>query len=270
MKPEDMPPLPDDLRTLVGAERKRTWDDADVKTRLRARIAIAASVATAGAATGAIVGRGAIAQAAPGLRGLWAAMPASRLATVLVSLAAGGVAGAVGHAALTSAATPRLGTPAASASASSIDDTSSAPRAVPTVVPSQLPLVPAASASALASGSARGVAASSASGAAASASSSATAAGSAGAERVDAERSLVDRAQAAASRGRWDAAREALLEHERTFAHGRLAEEGEALWIQVLAGSGDVPVATERATRFRSRWPESLYIPAIDRALKPR
>ncbi|MBK7155436.1 MAG: hypothetical protein IPH72_27265 [Sandaracinaceae bacterium] len=64
------------------------------------------------------------------------------------------------------------------------------------------------------------------------------------------ENALVPRAQAALARGRTSEALAATSEHQRRFA-GEFAEEREALAIQALACSGNLPAAMARAERLR-------------------
>jgi hypothetical protein len=84
------------------------------------------------------------------------------------------------------------------------------------------------------------------------------------ASTLEAERSLLDEARSALSRG--DALRALSLaeSHIRRFGHPQLAEEREALAIQALVSAGRYEEARGRAARFRTAWPSSLFLPAVE------
>src|SRR5439155_5708605 len=75
------------------------------------------------------------------------------------------------------------------------------------------------------------------------------------------ERALLEQARAAI--GRRDAAlpEAPLRAHEAKFPSGQLAEEREALYVQVLAMKGEAAAASSRAAEFRARWPNSILPP---------
>lgn len=52
--------------------------------------------------------------------------------------------------------------------------------------------------------------------------------------------------------------------HEREFPRGRLEEEREVLYIQALVQAGQQREAVQRAQDFRTRFPDSLMLPAVD------
>lgn len=81
------------------------------------------------------------------------------------------------------------------------------------------------------------------------------------------ENALVSRAQAALARGRTSEALAATNEHQRRFPRGEFVEEREALAIQALARSGNLPAATARAERFRARYPRSMLLRAVNAAV---
>ena len=81
------------------------------------------------------------------------------------------------------------------------------------------------------------------------------------------ENALVSRAQAALARGRTSEALAATSEHQRRFPRGEFVEEREALAIQALARSGNLPAATARAERFRTRYPRSMLLRAVNAAV---
>lgn len=82
-------------------------------------------------------------------------------------------------------------------------------------------------------------------------------------EALAQERSIIETARAALSRGR---AEEALAETERhaaMFPTGRLAEERESLAIQALMTVGRTSEARQRAATFQQQHPRSLLLPLI-------
>ncbi len=87
-------------------------------------------------------------------------------------------------------------------------------------------------------------------------------------EDLAAESRLVDTARSALAHGDYAAALVAVTNHERRFPSGRLAEEREALQIQALAGAHLDSEARTRAEAFRARYPESFFLPLVNRALR--
>ena len=83
-----------------------------------------------------------------------------------------------------------------------------------------------------------------------------------------AERRLLDRARAALARGDHDAAMLVVGEHAQRYPRGRLSEEREALAVRVLADSSRLDEARSRAARFRTRWPQSILLPAVEAAVQ--
>lgn len=84
------------------------------------------------------------------------------------------------------------------------------------------------------------------------------------------EQALLDTARAALARGRPDDALAAIASHASTFPRGRLVEDRDALAVQAHAAAGHTDEAKARAQRFRARYPKSIYLPAIDRAIAGR
>jgi hypothetical protein len=82
-----------------------------------------------------------------------------------------------------------------------------------------------------------------------------------------AERTLLDVARAALSRGEAASAVEAAQRHAAEFPSGQLAEEREAILIRALIQAGDVDDARARAARFHVRYPASIFGRAIDSAI---
>lgn len=82
------------------------------------------------------------------------------------------------------------------------------------------------------------------------------------------ERALVERARAALGRRDSLSALEALAEHGRTFADGKLAEEREALLVQALAANGRADDARRKAAAFRARYPQSVFGTRVDATIR--
>jgi hypothetical protein len=84
-----------------------------------------------------------------------------------------------------------------------------------------------------------------------------------------AETRLVDTARSALAHRDFGAALEAATSHERRFPVGRLTEERDAIIVQALAGLHRGEEAKTRANAFRTRHPESFFLPIVDRAVAP-
>jgi hypothetical protein len=78
------------------------------------------------------------------------------------------------------------------------------------------------------------------------------------------ERVALEIARTAIGRGAYDNAIDALASHERDHPRSAVAEEREVLWIRALAGAGRGAEASARAAAFRRRYPESLFLAAIE------
>ena len=85
---------------------------------------------------------------------------------------------------------------------------------------------------------------------------------------LDRERQLLEAARTAVARSMVPAALASLEQHAREFPQGVLAEERDALWVQALAVSGDLPAARARAGRFTETYPDSLFLPVVERAVR--
>ncbi|HEX6245436.1 MAG TPA: hypothetical protein VFZ61_31150 [Polyangiales bacterium] len=69
------------------------------------------------------------------------------------------------------------------------------------------------------------------------------------------------------------APREALAlldQHAARFADGMLAPEREAMAIEILHSLGQTQQAAERLARYRARYPRSLHLPRLEKALQQR
>lgn len=80
------------------------------------------------------------------------------------------------------------------------------------------------------------------------------------------ERTLLDMARTALSRGDSTAALSAADTHAREFPSSQLAEEREVLAIQALASANRSPEARRRAALFRTAYPKSALLPIVEEA----
>lgn len=239
------------LENLLALEK--SYDDlpAGAEARLLARLE-----ATLGGGDGGDGGDdpGGGGPAAP--RGGGAGSPGTSAAAPWIARAAyvvaGVVAGASGHALLTSRA-PAPAAPVAAATASASSTTTAASAAPPAASAEPEPSVHVAVVDLPDAGTpfARKAAAP--------------------APRTDAgateERAELDVARAALAHGRVDACLDALDRHARKWGEGRFAEERGALTVQALAAAGRRSEAAARARRFQQKYPTSLFGPAVAQAL---
>ncbi|MHB8418107.1 MAG: hypothetical protein ACYDCL_08520 [Myxococcales bacterium] len=87
-------------------------------------------------------------------------------------------------------------------------------------------------------------------------------------ETLAAEQLLLERAHTALDRGDAAAALAATEEHARTFPHGELAEERDALRVQALVALGRLGDGRAAAAHFANDHPHSLLRPAVEDAVK--
>jgi hypothetical protein len=87
-------------------------------------------------------------------------------------------------------------------------------------------------------------------------------------EGLTAERLLIDAARTRLTSGDPAAALARLQEHARRFPSGRLEEEREALTVEALVQSGRYEAARARAERMHARWPESVFLSAVDATIQ--
>jgi hypothetical protein len=59
----------------------------------------------------------------------------------------------------------------------------------------------------------------------------------------------------------------ALERHVKLFPHGTLTEEREALYVRILVAAGNDEAATQRANSFQRRFPQSIFLPVVERTL---
>ena len=86
---------------------------------------------------------------------------------------------------------------------------------------------------------------------------------------LSAEQQLIEMAQSALARGRPQDALRALKRHSITFSPGERNEEREALTVLSLIKLGKRQEAEILFTRFRKRYPQSMFNRTISEALKP-
>jgi hypothetical protein len=84
---------------------------------------------------------------------------------------------------------------------------------------------------------------------------------------LSAEREVLDKARVALAAGDGPGALASIDEHTRRFPRPQLVEEREALAVQALVVQGRYDEARVRAARFRSAWPNSLFLPAVEATL---
>lgn len=81
-----------------------------------------------------------------------------------------------------------------------------------------------------------------------------------------AERQLLDAARTALARGEPRSGVVFLTKHAKQFPKGTLAEEREALHVRILVAMGDNDSAVAHAESFREHYPNSIFMPVIERA----
>jgi hypothetical protein len=86
-------------------------------------------------------------------------------------------------------------------------------------------------------------------------------------DSLQAENALIDRARTALLRKDASAALTALEEHEHAYARGRLAEERDAIKVQVLVQLHRREDAIAAAEVFRRKYPHSMALPGIQAAI---
>jgi hypothetical protein len=246
--------LSDDARRILGAERANERRvDIDRIERLGARLeatlpagafAVLHPSMTSGTGT-----PGTSSPAVPSAGGSAKLVFRAKIGAALVAAAAAGAAGE--HVRLEARATP----PPASAPSAIVTSSSSA-----VVTPSDLPSAPIPSAAPQLQASAPAIRP-------AAPPSAATADSVARDQALHEERTLLDRARSALARGDGASALDALRESETKHPKGSLAEEREAYFILAFVRAGEREHAEQRARAFRSRHPNSIFIPTIDDAL---
>ena len=263
MSHDDLEPLPDDLKRLLREGRPGAEPPPGSRDAVLAFIALEAGALGAAALVHGVAGSTRAASAA-GRGALGRALLTFKssvgIGGLVVGAAVGAGVGAAGHAALvsryaeplppSSMATSRPAPPVASNTVTAPSAMAPAP---PIVSAESLPRAVSPPAATPAPHSAN-----------------AGIPGQAPSARdtaLGAEDALIDMARTAVARKQGDVALGPLERHARDFPNGRLAEDREWLWIQALMEVGRVDEAKARATRFRSAFPRSMYLPALDQVL---
>jgi|CXWL01.1.fsa_nt_gi hypothetical protein len=87
------------------------------------------------------------------------------------------------------------------------------------------------------------------------------------ADALGIERSLLEQARTALSRGNAVDALTALAEHEGRFPAGQMAEERAAMQVLTLKALGRVDEARARAEQFRAKYPKGIFRASVDAAV---
>ena len=255
-------PMPGDLQSLLDAERvgKPMPSDAQARVRSRVESTLGIVVVAAGAGVAAHTAGAAIAGSAAAKVGILT----KPWFVAVTAFVLGGLTGAGVHAYVASksnppaststntviaAATPTSTNASSAWSASSgaiaqvaqlAPSTSAAPPLVATIV---APVAQGTSAAAAKPSTSEGKDTS-----------------------LAAERSLIEVAHTALSRGDSSGAIAALDQHAKRFPFGQLGEEREALYVQALSQAGRRDEARVRALRFKKQFPGSLLLPVVEAA----
>ncbi len=246
MSSQLLPPLPPDLAALVSAEIEAPSAGAAVRTRVAVRLATSIATGIPGAAgpePSSIDPASAATSGGTGLAQALAAKPAV-LATVAFALGAGSGIGVY-----TWAQDSRPPPPAVTAPA---PEPQPAPQPNPVVTPlpvaqadADTKLTPPPAPPAVPTPKRIAV----------------------NRDRsLAAERAAIEQARTALSRGDAAGALVSLRRHRKRFARGRLSEERDALFVQALVRAGRPGQARRHATRFKKRYPKSLFGPVVDAA----
>jgi hypothetical protein len=239
---EQIPPLDPGVVSALRAEAP-----APPGARERVRERLAAVIPGVGLATSAAVSRGLHGSSVRVLRA--SSFATSRVGTALTAFALGGGAGAALHAALVRPPAPQVVVverrPAdAAPSAKPAADSPPSPRAAPidSALVERAPAAPPQPSTRPSASHRTG-------------------------SRLSAERTLLDEARRALVEG--DAARALarLDDHRRAFPSATLAEERDALRVEALVKAGQNDDARALAERFRTQWPDSLFLPTVDAAI---
>jgi len=87
-------------------------------------------------------------------------------------------------------------------------------------------------------------------------------------DELEAERIMLQRARAQLAAGDGKTALGAIERHARRFPGGALVEEREALAVRALLLTANHEAARARGAQFRRRYPQSIYLPAVEQALE--
>lgn len=242
-------PLPPDITALLDHERRASGLDCAARGRLMMRLAALGPTLTR-TDGGARADDGGASGPPPGARGVGASL-AAKLGIVVLAVGVGAVSGAAVQARYATVrdrevtrgvvvvnASEPSGTTAASAS-------SPVARAAVPALGAAPPVAPAMSFT----------------------SAAATPSGAGRDGRLGRERASLEVARTAITRGDFDPAASAIARHSREFPDGQLAEEREAMRVQVLVGQRRFDEARAAATRFREQFPRSLLQQSVNSAI---
>ncbi len=278
MSEPDLPPLPNDLASLLDAEKTRPEPAANVQDRLFSRLEASIAALPPGPGGGGAGGgdggghSGGGARGGEGAGGSAATAKAGGATAASVATKATLGAGLLAKPIALATATFALG----SALGVAVEHATLRPEPPRTKIVYVDRVVPLAPTNARAAAPEDSVAIvplpgsrlatrSTASGGAASSSSDAPQGHDA---QLAGERSLIEIARTALSKNDTTAALDALGKHDAKYPHGQLAEEREALAVQALAGSGRTNEARARSARFKRDFPGSMLTPVVNSALE--
>jgi hypothetical protein len=248
---DDLPPLDDDARSFLDAERSRGNVGPDLAKSIYQKVIGGGSIAPAPNAPKNEAPEG----GAPIKPARWM-VPAWGLPAALL---VGAVAGGLIVSSQKPLFSPQIEPPAISAPAPSAPPVEVAPSSAPSVAsgadkpadaPSSRPIArpaPTAIASAVAS---------------------AVASADAKADSMPRELALLAVARTAFGKRDSSATIAALEQHRREFPNGKLAEEREAMMVEALVEAGRANEAKARGAEFKTTYPKSILTPAVDDALK--
>ncbi len=276
MSKPDLEPLDPELRRLLDIERARTGAPAATKARSYGRLASAVAVGTIATTATTSSSAAGVAKAAASAGGTVTAKLVGVAATtkVVIALLVGAAVGSAATAAFVApgrrpvavAASPtHVAAPSTPSAPPSTAPSESAtvnlyPSAIPVVHPSAIPNAHSSGSTRAKSRPAEVVAAP-----------PTDVASAASAPPVDRslsdERRILDRARQALARKDAEGAMVAAREHESAFPRGQMSAEREAIVVQGLAMANRREEAIERASRFRSTYPNSVLTPVVDSAV---
>lgn len=254
-----VPPLPSDVRALLEVERSGEHAiPGDSEARLRRRVEMSVGVVALSVGT----------VSAVAATGTAAKVVAKPWIVALLAFVVGGLTGAGVHAFFQ----PRQGTTVMPTTVAStvttvyVEKTVTVPvAAAPTApMPPTTPTTPTTNEAT--TSVAEGVSSAAQGGKASPSTAAAAPSGLGDDTGLAAERSLLEVARTALSRGDFASAMTSLDAHQKKFPNGVLREEREALYVQALARAGRRDEAKARAERFVKTYPKSMLLPVVEAA----
>jgi hypothetical protein len=236
----ELEPLPEDVRAVLHAGAVGPTLGEGARARLLSRIATSAAISPS------------VASSASGIAGKVAARPMVAIALAFAGGVAAGIGGHMAWQAHAGATTTATSPPVITLERHPVEVVSRPPSPAPVLTPIAEPPKPVRSAAPTrASSSTPPVPQPPRS----------------SESDLTAENALITRARAALVRGDADGALAAVEEHETRFASGALSEEREVVRVQALVAADRRDEAGARARRFHEQFPNSMFGPAVDRAL---